>query len=277
MPEVTPTGGDQGVVNSTPSGQQSVGTGGDPNQTQQTPTPIEVSDDTLLTIKGLPKPVKFGEHVGGLRSQFTRASQEAAKLRKAIQERDEKLKSFEQARTQNQQPGGSDILDQLRAQPYLDGKTTADIVTAIGQQFEERDRILVAALNQVKQLQDIVRGLHGESSNKSFDAKIAKFVQDGGYSPEWNDVAKKLYMAYEGDDLDEQFPSILADYVAQTERLITAKREAQVRGARRSPFVPGQGGNGKPSQPLQIKPDISRKDLVDQLWDHMQSMSGDET
>lgn len=267
-----PDGGGGGVADpaaGTPSGAP-------PSGAPAEPTVYEVDENTLIKPKGANAPIKFGDHTRGFQSQFTKAAQEAARLKQALQERDQRIAQIEAAQKQAQanQGGQQDPYAQLRSLPYLSGEEAAGVVQSIGQQFQQRDAILLAALKKLQELSGVVQNLHQSSTMSSFDAKISKWLQDGGYPPEAADLAKDIYLAYEGEDLDNEFPRIFAERWAQVENLIEARRQQKVQQARRQPFVPGKGGAAGPSKPFELPGDANPRQIADLLFD---SMSRTET
>lgn len=259
-------GGGAAPIGTEPSG------GGTPTPAE--PSIIDVDDNALIRVKGSEKPVKFGDHVKGFQSQFTKASQEAARLKSALQEREARIQQFERERQQaaqrqnegQNQGQGNDMLAQLRELPYLSGEQAVGVVQAISQQIQQRDQILLGALKTIQKLQGVVGGLHESHSTSAFDGKINRWLTEGDYPPEIADWAKEVYLAYEGDDLDSQFPEILRSRWEQLNKVMEGRKAAQVAAARKSPFVPGRGGNANPSKPLEIKGDSSSRDLADQLF-----------
>lgn len=265
MADEVVTGGNEGGSSST-----ATPSSGGQTSVPAEPSVIELNDDALIKPKGFEKPVKYGEHVRGLQGQFTKASQEAARLKKELADRDARLKQLEQARQQANQgqngPQQPDVFAQLEALPYLDGKQAAEVVRNIQGAINQRDQVLLATLKQIQQLKGIVDQLHGSHTNQNFEGKIAKWLQDGGYDPGFANLAKEIYLAYEGDDLDNEFPQIFATRVAEIEKLYEAKRQAKIQSARKQPFIPGKGAVVGPSKPLEIKPNATAKELADILW-----------
>jgi hypothetical protein len=243
-----------------------------------TPTVYEVDDNSLIKPKGFEKPVKYGEHVRGLQGQFTRASQEAARLKAQVAEYQNKVQQFEQQQRAQQQSQaatqGADVYGQLEALPYLSGKDARAVVEAIQGAILQRDQVLMAALKKIQSMEKTLGGLNENHSMQSFEGKIAKWLQDGGYDAGYADLAKEIYLAYEGDDLDTEFPQIFAGRVKQIEDLMERSRSAKLNAARRQPFVPGRGGNTGPSQPLKLDPRASHQQVADALWDSIQEGSG---
>jgi hypothetical protein len=266
-------------------GEMSGGDGGSsPAQTTQVsssgstaPSPIDLAEDALIRIKGQEKPVKFNEYFKGFQSQFTKASQEAARLKAALQEREQRLKQYETERQrasqqQTAQNPQNDVYAQLEQLPYLSGKDARAVVESIQGAITQRDQVLIAALKKIQTMEKMVSGLSENHSMQNFEGKISRWLQDGGYDPGYGDLAKEIYLAYEGDDLDNEFPQIFASRVKQIEDIWEKTRAAKVNAARqqRSPFVPGKGGQTGPSNPLKLDPRASHREVADQLWDAIQ-------
>lgn len=234
------------------------------------PTPLEVAEDTLIQIKGQPKPVKFGEYGKGFQSQFTKASQRAAQLERELQTERQQRQQYEQERQrqsqQQSQPGQPDVFDALKQLPYLTGQDAAQVVQQIGSAFQQRDQVILAALKKIQQMEQLLGGLNENHTSQQFEGKISKMLTEGGFPPEAADLAKEIYLAYEGDDLDSEFPRIFAERWAQVQKILETMRQQKVASARRSPFVPGKGGQGNPSKPLDIKANASAREVAEQLW-----------
>lgn len=234
------------------------------------PTTFDVSDDTLIRVKGSDKPVKFGEHVRGFQSQFTKASQKAAELQRQLEARDQRIKEIEAAQQQAQRgQADQDVFAELRQLPYLSGSDAVEVVQSIGQQIHQRDMVLMAALKKIEGLERVVGGLNQNHSLGAFDNKIKSWLSDWGYPPEAENLAKEIYLAYEGDDLDQEFPQIFQSRWAEIEKIVEARRQAKINAARKQPFVPGRGGETRPSKPLEMKGDLSPRDVADQLWEQL--------
>ena len=234
-----------------------------------TPTAIDISDDALIRIKGSDKPVKFGEHVRGFQSQWTKAAQEAARLKKEVEQERALRTRYEQERQQNQNrnpQGNEDVFAQLRQLPYLTGEDAVGVVQSIAQQIQQRDKVTMAVLKQMKQLQSVVQNLNQTHTSGAFETKIDRWLQENNWNAGLKDLAKEVYLAYEGDDLDQEFPRIFAQRVDQMRKAFEEERQSKLNSARKLPFVPGRGGDGKPSKPLEIKANASSRDTADELW-----------
>lgn len=237
------------------------------------PQVIDIPDENaLVRVSGSDKPVKYSEIGRNFQAQFTKASQRAAQLERELAQEREARQRYENERQraqqgQNQEP---DIFAQLRELPYLSGEAAATVVQTISQQVRERDKVIYALANKIQQMDGRLGGLYENHTNQSFDTKINKWVTDLGYGPEAAEIAKEIYLAYEGNDLDQEFPRIFQERMKQLENLFEARKRNALERARRQPFVPGQGGKAGPSAPLQVRGDMSPKEFAEQMfksWD----------
>jgi hypothetical protein len=250
--------------------------GGDTNPNPQD-EPLEIDENRLIRVKGSDKPVKFGDHVKGFQSQWTKASQKAAQLeRELIAERAGKAElarqiqqrqQGQQGQGQNQQP---DLLDALKQLPYLSGEKAAEVIRGIGQEIQQRDRVMLAMAKKFQSMEQTLGKLHGTHVNQNFESKISTWLKDGGYPDGLQNWAKELYLAYEGDDLDQEFPRIMEERWNELNKVMDAKRQAAVATARANKFVPGKGGTSGPSKPLQMDPKANPRKVADELWEAMQ-------
>jgi uncharacterized protein YukE len=245
--------------------------GGTPSDPPAEPTVYDVNDDTLIRVPGRNEPVKFGEHFRGFQSQFTKASQRAAQLERELAARDARLaevqRQQQQAQRQGNQPAQPSLADKLGQLPYLDGAAAAEMANSIYGEFKQRDQILVATLQELQKMRNVVNSLNQSHQGSAFEGKISKWVNDLGFPPEAVDLAKEIYLAYEGDDLDNEFPQILQNRWAQLEKLFAARQQAKIAAAKKPPFIPGRGGAAGPSKPLQLDPRLTAQQAADQIWD----------
>lgn len=253
-------------------------TGGQPvDQSTQQSTAEQIYDLTdgnrMIKVPGQANPVKFSEYSRQFQSQFTKASQKAAQLEKELAVERAKREAYERSQQQTQQPQGQQepaIYEQLRALPFLSGQDAVNVVQQIGEQFKQRDMVILAALKKLQEFEQTLNGLSTNSTNQAFESKIGKFLSDGGYGEDLRDIATELYLAYEpGPELDEAFPGLLADRVKQLEAYLEAKRQKALSSARRT-FVPGKGGNAGPTKPVQLDPRASAASTADALWETLQ-------
>lgn len=260
-------------VNATPVDS---GTGGGTSTPQHEPTVYDVSDpNALIRIKGSDKPVKFGEHVGGLQSQFTKASQKAAQFERELAQEKALRQNLEKERQRyeaNQRPPQAqpDVFEALGALPYLTGQDAVKVVQNIGEQIQQRDMVLIAALKELQSLKNAFGGIQETHTNSSFENMISKTLAANNLSPKYAQVAKEIYLAYEGDNWNEEFPQMLSSRLEELRGIWEEERQAKVNANRRQVFVPGRGTQVQPSKPLQLDPRLSPKQVADELWKQME-------
>lgn len=258
--------------------------GADPNPSTNPDTggggtdAFDLTDENrLIRVKGQEKPVKFGDHVRGFQSQFTKASQQAARLKQQLEAAQAQLAAHQRAREQaerskqtSQQPS-QDPFAAIESLPYLSGKDAAQVLRNLIQQqstgTQQQQQVMVAMLKKLMDLETRHQTLMDTHNQSSFDNKIGRWLKDGGYDEAWADTARKLYLAYEpSQELDDEFPSLLKDHIEGIQRVIEAQRQKATQAARKVPFVPGRGGQAGPSKPFELDPKLSPKQMAEQLW-----------
>jgi hypothetical protein len=240
------------------------------------------------------QPVKYGELYKRLQADHTRKNQALARerenLQREIQVERERITAERQRaesiaaellRRQGGQGGAVNdpFLNELSSAQYIDGKMAAKLVDVIRNQgfapvvqaFKERDQIIQGMYNELLTLRKAVQEVAGRFGNQDFDSKINNWLKDGGYPPEAADLAKEIYLAYEGNDLDEEFPQIFAARWRQIQDAITRTQREKVDAARRAPRLPGRGGTGSPSKPIGLKGHEKARDVADSLWEVLQA------
>lgn len=285
---VTGGGGGQGA----PSNSSTTG-GGQPNQigagstsggALNSPQVIDISEDSMVRLPGQKDPVKYGDYYRNFQSEFTKRAQEAkrvaaekAELSRQLQDHQRRLQQYEQQMRggygQQQQPQKPNLAEQVRALPYLTGQEAASVVESITQQIgqydaalQKRDAALVMLYKRLQQMEQSFGSIQQRTTMSDFQGKIAKWVKDAGIPEGAQEWAQELYLAYEGDDLDQEFPQILTNRWNQLQGFLKAQEKERVEAARRQPFVPGRGGSGTPSKPLQNLARMSAKEISDAVW-----------
>src|SRR3990167_4679585 len=285
MESNTSGGSTSGNVNT--SGSQLNGAGGSnqiPAGGGGSPSVIDLTEDSMVRLPGAKDPVRYGDHYRGFQSEFTKRAQEASQLRtervklqQQVQDYQRRLQQGQQQQGQGQQAQQSKLAQlagQLKSLTYLNGEQAAQVVDHVMQEIQgyagelqRRDVALALMYRRMQQMGETLNGLQSRHVTGEFDTKIAKFVKDGGLPEKATGWAKKLYLAYEGDDLDQEFPRILKQEWESIGGVFRATEKERVEAARRQPFVPGKGGNGSPSRPLgQDWTKKSAKDISDALW-----------
>jgi hypothetical protein len=236
---------------------------------QNEPTAFDLDENSLIRIKGQEKPVKFGEYGKSFQSQFTKASQRAAQLERELQaEREAKLKYEQQLKSGTPQQKEDPLAD-IRGKSYLTGEDTAAIVENLTGEIKQRDQILVAMAQKFQEMEKRLGVVYGNHTNQTFDSKVSKWVADAGYdvqAPGIKDLAQEIYLAYEGNDLDQEFPRIFTERMSQLEQFFEARKRQAVERNRRMPFVPGRGGAASPSKPLEFAGNASAREITEQMW-----------
>lgn len=256
------------------------------------PTPFDLNDDSLVRIKGQAEPVKYGDLSKRLQADYTRKTQQAQRLQaQAAQERKElgaERARLEGLATQLASRRGNDtsvdpFMEELSKAEFIDGKTAVKLVQAMQQggfapiaaAIQERDKVITALYQHVVQLSNQMKEMGGRFGNQDFDGKINGWLKAGGYPPEAADLAKEIYLAYEGDDLDNEFPQIFETRWNQILSILDNQRKAKVEAARTTIKLPGRGGNGSAAKPIGLKGNESAKEAADMLWEAMHG--GEET
>lgn len=214
--------------------------------------PLSLSDDALVNIPGRDKPVKFGEWRRGLEGEYTKAKQTLSQLTPEVERLRQKQAEWERQQGQANRPDPNrELLGKLEQLKYLDGGAAKELAEYFQNQLSTRDQVLGMALKALGQVRGQVNTLAGSAGEQAHAAKISRFVKEGGYGEELNDVAQTVYAAYEGADLDEQFPGILKSHVEAIEKYIRARDKKALEKAReRTAWVPGKGTSVTPGQPL---------------------------
>jgi len=273
--EVEMTGGAEVVGSSQPSGNDSG---------QSAPQPIELKDDTLVRVPGQQNPVKYGDYYKGFQSQFTRKAQEAADLQRRYKELEDRFNAASrqpqsQPTNQPQNPAAA-MVEKLRSLSYLNGNEAAEVVEQLvgqfgqfGQALNQRDMVLLQLAKHIQKQNEALSGIQGRHSSAEFEGKINRWISDMGLPQEAKDLAQEIYLAYEGDDLDNEFPTIFKQRWEQIQNLVRTMDKRRAEEARRLPFVPGRGGQAGPSRPLNSGFKTA-KEITDELWPAMTANEG---
>jgi hypothetical protein len=249
-----------------------VSAGTEPAAEPATPSVMELTDDSLVRYPGAKEPVPF-KNLRNFQAQWTKEAQRRAAVEAQLKQEQMLRQRYEQERQQasqaQRQGQQADVYDQLRQLPYLSGEDAVGVVQSIGAQLSQRDKIIYGMAQHLQKMEQRLNSVYDNHTSSTFDTKITGFLNEMGYDPQYyGDLAKELYLAYEGDDLDQEFPNIFRSRVEQIERAIEAKRQSALQ-RNRARFVPGKGGGAGPSKPLQFKGDESPSSIADQLWESL--------
>lgn len=263
-------------------------------------SPVDISDDTMVRVPGQDDPVKYGDLYKRLQADHTRKTTDAARARDQLsKERQQLHQSHSQKENQLRQltsqllqmqnqrnNGGTDVLAELEKRDVLDGRTAAHLMRAIQDQgfgsvataMQQRDQTIQQLGAQLTKINEVVRKLASERSNTSFDGKITGWLKDLGLHENYADLAKEVYLAYEGADLDNEFPEILRKRVEQVQKLIRSADKQKAADARGAMFkFPGKGGQGSAARGVGLKGNETSSQVADRIWDALQASDSQAT
>jgi len=250
---------------------------------------VELSDDTLIRVKGQDKPVKYSDYIkNGFvpKSDFTRAQQarasEVQRANQALQERESQLREFQarqQGNAQSQTNPVNDLIKGLEAKPYLSGQEAAGLVrqlwdggiTKLAQAIGQRDEVIKLLYNRMQQIDKGVTGLRGQSQESALTARFnsVKTELNLPNTPEVDEFIQDVYYSHEGEDLDAELPNMVRARWNAMQNLIRAESQKQVRSARQNVLAPGgvKGGNATPSKNLRDRTSrMDARQLADEMW-----------
>lgn len=235
-----------------------------------TPTPIELKDDSFVKLPGSDKPVKYGEWFRGFQGKYTQATQERERLKAEAERWRQEAQKSGQPRPQAPQNPKAALVEKLKALPYVNGQEAAELVDSISSDIQVRDQAIKLLAGKLGEVMQTVQQLNQRRGVEDFQSKIGKFHSELGFPPEAKDFLEILYSAYEGEDLDEQFPTIAREQWEKLQAIVRAQDRKRVEEAKQKRFVPAKGGFGSPSKPLDTSR-MSAKETADLLWDQLQA------
>lgn len=283
------TGAGSGSSSGAGSGQQNIGQGNGQTNSggaapNSQPTIHDYDEGMLLRVKGSDKPVKLGDHVKGFQSQFTKASQEAARLKKEIEKRDGELSRIREAATGNRNDpnanAGAEMLSNIESMHFIDGKTMGAVLKDLQGGIKERDMVQLAVLQKLKALESTLSNLNGVHVNQSHETKLKGWLSEGGYDaedPNTYELADIIYRGYEGENLDDEFPAIFNARWKQMQAAIQKRADRERERKRNLPFTPGRGGNAGPGKAQGLTGKETPKELSNIFWDRFNGGGGSGT
>jgi hypothetical protein len=266
------------------------------------PSHAEISDSTLVHIPGQADPVKYGDLYKRLQGDHTKKTQALARDRTQF---DSDRRTWDSSRTsqetelkqlatqllamrnQGKQPApGSGYLDQLGNKSYVSGREMAQLVRVIQEQgfgnvskaIQDRDKVINQLYGHFLELGKKVETLSNHRTSADFDHKISGWLNEMGVPPEAAELAKEVYLAYEGDDLEQEFPAIFKGRWDQLQSLYRAMDKRKVEEARKLSAFPGKGGGGVPGKAIEaLKGNESAEQTADVLWEALQATDSQTT
>ena len=266
----------------------------------ETSTPMDLADDTMVRIPGQDDPVKYGDLYKRLQADHTKKTTQAARARDQLarerqqlhQTHSQKEQQLQQLtaqllQMQNQQAGGKqDYLAELEGRKVLDGRTAAHLMRTIqdqgfgsvAQAMQARDQVIQQLGAQLTKINEVVRKLASDRSDNSFDTKITGWLKDLDLDDNYAELAKEVYLAYEGSDLDDEFPEILRKRVDQVRNLVRNGDKKKADAARGANFkFPGKGGQGSAAKAAGLRGNETSSQVADQLWEALQASDSQAT
>lgn len=230
----------------------------------------ELTPDSLIKPPGAKEPVKYSDYQRQYipQSEWTKKTQQLAQERQAWEQEKQRatqllLQHAQQlaaARGGNEQGGGQpDLLQQLREAPYVDGNTAAQLyetlqtqgIQPVVQAIQQRDKALQLMFAHIKRQDQVLQQLQGTHQQSRFNERVTSVRTELGLpdDPEANEFLADLYAAYEGPDLDEQYPELARKRVEGLRRIFRELDRRQAQQARQN-LIPGRGGNATPGRQL---------------------------
>lgn len=234
-----------------------------------TSEPMDWDDNRQFRFKGQDKPISAKDYVRGFQSQMTKASQEAARLKKELAIHQDRIRQFEQVAQPNGggENGGEQMLQEITAAPFISGQQMGGILQDLQVGIRERDGVQMSVLKKIASIEKVLSELHGSSLQQGHETKLKAWLKDGGYPDEAFDLADIIYRGYEGENLDEEFPAIFANRWKQMKAAITRQATGERERARNLPWVPKQGGNTGPGKAQGLTGKETPKQLADLFFD----------
>jgi hypothetical protein len=162
----------------------------------------------------------------------------------------------------------------------LNGQEAAEVVEQLAGQFDsfqgalrQRDAVMLALAKHIQQQNQALSGITSKSSMADFEGKTARWAKDIGVPDAMVPRLQELYLAYEGDDLDNEFPTIARKWWDDIQAAVRGYDKGRAEAARKLPFIPGQGGQAGPSKPLNSGFKTA-KQITDELWPAMGPTEG---
>ena len=248
-------------------GGSDLGGGGDAGAPAgDTPSYIDLKEDSLIKAPGLDKPVAYKDYIGGYvsKSDLTRMRQQDAQQlqrdRQALHAQETQLKSAAAQLAQRLTPtqaGQPDPFGELATQPYIDGKTFAGTMKSVlqavqqnNQRYEQTIGLLHQRLQRAEQGFSTLNGRTQQADlQKLFESTRTKLGL-----PE-NEQVKALieseYWAHEGwdtvspDERVEQLSAVVKQRYEGLQQVWKAGQQERVNAARQRTSLPAQGGMPK--------------------------------
>jgi hypothetical protein len=230
---------------------------------------MEWDDNRQFRFKGQDKPISAKDYVRGFQSQMTKATQEAARLKKEHAALQDRVRQFEQVARPGEggNNSGEQMLGEIASAPFISGQMMGGILQDLQAGIRDRDSVQLAVLRKISAIENVLSELHGANLQQGHEAKLKAWLKDGGYPDEAFDLADIIYRGYEGDNLDEEFPAIFSARWKQMQTAIARQSARERERTRNLPWVPGKGGNTGPGKARGLTGRETPKELADMFFD----------
>jgi len=255
------------------------------------PTPISLSDDSMVMLPGMSTPVKWGDHSKTLLTREAAQAQQAGWAKEFVSGLAKVAgKGKGQGQPQQQQPQSrsapADPYAQVRGLPLIDGQTLATLGERIqreglGPLYEWAGKInpLLEQINTRLQSTERAAGSLVENRSRGeFESRMSSVINDTaktlfpgvdvGQHPVLNDLAQDVFLSYDPNDpsLATEFPGIFKSRVDGLLKLAAVVNQSKLEAARkqRRAFL-RPGGQGQPSG-AGSAPRLNHRDIAKNLF-----------
>jgi len=245
--------------------------------------PLALSDDALVQIPGIEKPVKFGEWRQGFvpKADHERVTGEMTAYKQQVgQSISSYLRSLQAGTTGGDKSTGEkaqiasdleELLASIENEPFIDGKMAKKAFERIlresqggAQRVDKGMGYLYQAITAMgKRLQAMEQG----RSEENLNGQIRSWLKDNDYDPDdYQEMAQDYFAAYEGKPTD--IFAILKKRIEQIEGA-RDKRETKKRQAKEI-ALPGRGGDTRVAAKAKGMEDKSPEEVADLAFDLFQ-------
>lgn len=295
-----PTGGaaDTGESSSAPGSKQPLA-----SEPKSAGTPAKPSTyDPEMLLEGVPgekAPIKAKDLYNRLRAGVTKTEQQFKKEREAFEAERQKYQAETRAERQrleqiaatlmSQQQGREapdEFLAELSGKQYLDGMTGAKLVQYLRKQtateraqlvehINKQNQVIVAIVGKLKELGGHVTEFHSTAEQTRQQKQIDAALKAAGLDDDARDLASELLAAYEGDDLEVEFPNLLKGRWNQIEAAIRNRDKAKVARLKQPSAFAARGGDGAAARGAKFTGKESAREMADKLWSEMEGTEAD--
>lgn len=250
---------------------------------------VDISDETLIRVKGQKDPVKYGDYIKGQfvpKSDYTRSQQAKAAELKAAQEtlrdRETRLEAFQRQQQGNAAPQANpvnELIKSLETKSYISGAEAAGLVkqlwdggiTKLAGAITQRDEVIKLLYNRMMQIDKSVGGIRETNQSQSLQQRFAAVKAELNLpdDPQVDEFLQDVYYSHEGEDLDQEFPNMVRARWEAYQKLLRVSDQQRVQSARKGVLAPGgqRGGNATPSNQLRNRvAKMDAKQLADEMW-----------